>query len=464
MSRFRHAGAFVKRWRAFFGAVPLRATAILLFVFLLLTGILVWFNPAPPSTLRMAVGKGGGVNGDLARQYQTILARDGIRLELVKTDGSIDTLQQLADVRRKVDVGYVLGGVAHGSDMPGLVTLGSLYYDPIWIFYRARLGADLSLDALRGRRVAIGSPTSGAYINSIRILESYDLDDANTRFEMMNGREALRALQAGTLDAAFLTAPPESKLLRDFFADPALRLVSGRDNRALAARFPYLQLLQVPRGTVDLAGHWPADDVEVLATTMTLVAREDVHTALVYRLMSALREVNGKPNLLAGKGVFPSDRAVDFPISPVASRFYRSGEPFLQAYFPYWVASLIDRFLVIVLPVLMVMLPVVRLAPVVFSWTVRLRLSRWYARLLQLEAEIRRGTLTAPRALERLDLIERSVREIRLPMTYTIQIYVLVEHIDFVRRSIREGRWSGSDTPNPPNPPNRLLQPATEPT
>lgn len=424
------------------GAVPLRTLAIFGVVSATLIATLIWLNPAPPKTLHLAIGRGGGLNGELARQYQADLQRDGIQVELVKTEGSIHSLQLLTDPEAKVDVAFVLGGVAHGAAIPGVVALGSLYYDPIWVFYRRALGAGLALDDLRGRRVSIGSTTSGNYINAIRMLEAYGLNDQNTHFELLGSKDALAKLQAGELDAAFVTAPPESNRLKSFFAEPRVRLLGGQDNAALAARLAYLQLITVPRGTVDLAQHFPPVDTQVLSTTMTLVARESVHPALLYRLLTAMRTINGQPGLLARAHEFPADRAVDFPLSTVAERFYASGVPFLQAYFPFWIAILLDRFLTIVLPVLVMMFPILRVAPAVYGWAIRARLTRWYARLLQLEVDLNNGLVESVTvAHERLDGIERGIRDLRMPLTFSSQVYVFKEHIDLVRRGVREGRW-----------------------
>jgi hypothetical protein len=171
---------------------------------------------------------------------------------------------------------------------------------------------------------------------------------------------------------------------------------------------------------------------------------DGLHPAITYLLLEAAKEIHGGPGMLNKPGEFPNTRQLDLPLAPEANRYYQSGPPFLQRYFPFWLATLIDRILVLVLPALAVLLPLMRVAPALYRWRVGSRIYRWYGELKYLEHDVRaKGTplhsedVTA--FAERLLHIEEHVNDIPTPLAFTDRLYTLRQHIEMVRSQIVRG-------------------------
>jgi hypothetical protein len=136
-------------------------------------------------------------------------------------------------------------------------------------------------------------------------------------------------------------------------------------------------------------------------------------------------------------GEFPAPREHDLPLSADAKRYYESGKRWLYRMMPFWAASLADRFLMVLVPLMLLLVPVLRVLPAVYRWRVRNRLYRIYGMLLELERNVL-DHAPAERAalLDRLEAIERRADALKLPIGFSDQFYVLREHILLVRRRL----------------------------
>lgn len=256
-------------------------------------------------------------------------------------------------------------------------------------------------------------------------------------------------MQDGKLDIAFLIGAPESPLIRSLFGS-SLHIVSLAQSEAIARYFPTLTPLVLPQGAVDLADGKPSHDVRLLAATSMLVARDDLHPALVSLLLEAATEVHGGPGLFQQRGEFPSAKVQDFPISEQASRWFKSGRPFLQRYLPFWLANLFERLLVIIVPIVALMIPLMRIVPALYSWRVRSKVFRWYGEVKALEVRALEGHgdegIKREEAM-RLEEIERAVGALKIPLSFYHEVHLLRAHIDMVRRHL------GVDIATPPEHP-----------
>lgn len=331
-------------------------------------------QPAPPSSLVMTTGPQDGGYHRAALRYQQILARDGVRLELRPSQGSLENVTRLTAAQAPADVGFVQGGTVHAVNTPELVSLGTLYYEPLWVFHRGAEAAELS--ALRGKRIAIGPDLSGVHALGLQLLAVNDVVLPPTELLPLAGLEAADALIAGDIDAALFVAPADSPAVERLLQAQGIRLLSLERAEAYVRRFPYLSRLTLPRGAIDFAGNVPAHDVNLLAPTTHLLVRKDLHPALAYLLMRAAAEVHSDADLFSKRGQFPTAADSDFPLSPEAKRYYASGSPFLQRYLPYWAANLVDRMWVMLLPVLAVLVPLGRIVPALYSWRNRSQIGR----------------------------------------------------------------------------------------
>ena len=440
-----------------FVAISWRDLAVSFGPILLISAAAIWIavrliQPAPPNTLTITTGPQGSSFWNAAQKYKTILARNGITLNVVTSEGSAENLQRLSDPHSNVDVGFVQDGVAPGQPISGLMSLGSVAYVPLALFYHGPTVTRLS--EFKGQRLAIGAEGSGTRELALALLKANGIEpDGSTKLLPLSGDEAAEALVSGKVDAAFLTGdsaqpPVMYKLTRT----PNVQFYNFTQAEAYARRFPYLTQIHIPMGAFDFGKNLPAAPIQMVAPTEELVARDSLHPALSDLLIEAAREVHGKANLLQHAGEFPAPLAHDFPISDDAARYYKSGKSFLYRMLPFWIASLADRLLVVVVPLVVVLIPALRLVPSLYAWRVKSRIYRWYGALIAIE----RGALSEISAAEResliekLDAIEESVNGLKMPLAYADQFYVLREHIGFVRTRLAHGRDQPSDAVHSP--------------
>lgn len=415
---------------------------LLLFVFAGFWLASRFIQPAPPDRLILATGGEGGAYQRYGAAYRSVLSRYGIELVERPTAGSLDNLTRLRDGNSGIEAAFIQSGTVRVQDDDTLVSLGGLYHEPLWIFYRESLGPDgkplTQLSALKGRRIAIGGVGSGTRHLALELLHANQMDERNTRLIDQGGLGLAAALRSGRLDAALVVGAPESASVWTLLHTPGLRLMSLDHAEAYTRKMPYLTPLTLPRGAIDVATDLPPQDVRMIAATATLVVREDVHPALIDLTMQALQEVHGGSGLFQKAGEFPRHASADFPLSPEAQRFYKSGKPFLQRYLPFWAATLVDRLVVMLIPLFAVLIPVMKIAPGLYNWRIKSRIYQRYGELKFIEAELE----TDPTRLDRdawharVDAIEQAVNHLSMPLTFTDMVYTLRVHIGVVRAAI----------------------------
>ena len=393
-------------------------------------------RPAPPTTIVIASGPEGSNFRLTAERYQKILAKKGIKLKILPSEGSFDNLKKLTDPRIHVDVGFVQGGLAEGMEIDRLVSLGSLFHEPLFVFYRGKEPIKF-LSELNGKRIAIGPDGSGTHALAMILLKANEIGlSGPTVLVNAGGEEAAQALISGKIDAAFLmgdsATPP---VIRNLLADPGIRLLNFVQAEAYARRYPYLYKVDLPMGAFDFGKNVPQQDVFLIAPTVELVARDNLHPALSDLLIETAREVHGAAKLLQHAGEFPAPLEHEYRISTDARRYYTSGKSFFYRYLPFWLASLVDRLLVVVVPVVVLLIPGLKLVPALYHWRIRSRINRWYGILINLERDMMVHPSPDEREdlLKRFDIIEANVNKMKIPLAYAEQIYVLRNHINFVR-------------------------------
>lgn len=398
-----------------------------------------FIKPAPPERLILSTGGEGGAYQLFAARYRDVLARHEIALVEKPSAGSLENLQRLRDPAFTVDAAFIQGGTARPDEREQLVSLGDFYHEPLWIFVReaALRGGDKLLD-LKGKRVAVGGAGSGTQHLAMELLAANGIDAKNTKLIEAGGLGLIERLQKSEIDAVFVVGPTQSSLVWSLLYTPGVRLMSLAHAEAYTRRFPYLAQLVLPRGAIDLTLEIPPRDIQLVSPMTTLLVREDTHPALVGLLMQAASEVHGEPGVFQKPGEFPRAGHSDFPQSREAARYYASGKPFLQRYMPFWAATLIDRMVVMLVPLLAVLLPLFKFAPQLYGWRVRSRIYRRYGELKFLENEVNEnpGAYTRAEWLEKLDRIETDASQIRTPLTFSDMLYTLRVHIDLVRAII----------------------------
>jgi len=409
-------------------------------------------RPAPPSRFVISTGYETGAYHLYGQRYRELLAREKIEVELRPSTGSVDNLKRLLDPESGVDVALIQGGVAPPADVGhGLVSLAALYYEPLWIFYRA--DTDLTRVAqLDGKRIAAGPEGSGTRALVGNMLEASGALRSRRPLLPLGGPAAAEALIAGEIDAALMVAGPDAPFVLKLLNTPDIRLMNLSHAEAMARHFNYLSTVTLPRGMIDIAADIPPTNIRMVATTATLVARGDFHPALVGVLLQAATKTHGRSGVFHRTGEFPAAREGDFPVSEDAQRYFRSGPPFLQRYMPFWVANLIERLLVLLVPLIAVLIPVMRIMPAVYDWKVKRKVFRWYRELKAVEIEARSNPdkVDTAELLALLAEIEDGVDATQVPLTYWDYVYTLRGHIEMVRERLSNPAAPVAPLPPPP--------------
>lgn len=394
-------------------------------------------EPAPPSKMVITTGGESGAYYQFAKRYAAILARDGIELEVMKSAGSLENLQRLQD--DVAQIGFVQGGVIPPGEDPdnaedlGLLSLGSTFYEPVWVFYRGEKPLS-RLTELRGKRIAIGQEGSGVRQLAQQLLEANEIP-AGKHLLPLSGLDAAEELQQGLVDAAFVIAAENAPVVQVLLRSPGIRVMSFSQANAYQRRFPFLTRLTLPQGVADLVRDFPPEDIRVLAPTANLIVRDDLHPALQILLLQAASEVHGKSGFFQDAGEFPAYKDAMLPLSPEASRYLKSGPPFLQRYLPFWLAVLVDRLIVLLVPIVALLIPLLRIAPAIYTWRVRSKVFRCYGELKFMEDDLKNNFDPArlPDYRSRLDAIEDEASLLHVPLGFTDLVYTLREHVNLVR-------------------------------
>ena len=423
-----------------------RDLAVTLGPIVLLCMIAIWIafrfvRPAPPDTIVITSGPDGSQFRNTAERYKKILARNDVTLEILPSHGGLENLKRLIDPEYRVDVGLVQGGLAAGLDTDELLSLGSVFYQPVMVFYRSAAPRD-RLSALKGERLAIGAEGSGARALALTLLKANGIEPGGpTKLLDLSGEAAVQALLDRKIDAAILMGDSlVSGAFRKLLGAPGVRLLDFAQADGYVRRFRYLSKLELPAGSLDLGRNLPEKTLALIAPTVELVARADLHPALSDLLIEAAREVHGRGGLLQRPGEFPAPLEHEYSISDDAARFYKSGKGFLYRHLPFWLASLADRTMVVLVPIIVLLIPALRLAPWLYSWRIRARIYRRYGELMAVERVMlsQASPEEHEKLLKRVDEIEKSIISVRMPSSFADEVYVLRAHINFVRNRLAQ--------------------------
>ena len=446
---------YFPRWLKWLESWRSRAIAMYLGILLAIglavsLGVFAFMHVAVPNTLTITSGPEGSSFNRNAEKYKKILARDGVTLKILLSDGSTENLKRLTSPLNAVDVGFVLGGEVKETKVNALMSLGSVNYQPLLIFYHGKVRHFLS--EFQGAKLDIGAPGSGTRTLSLELLKANGIEPTGeSSFIEVDAKDPENDLKDNSVDAIFLMGDStSSETLRRLLRTPEIHLFDVSQADAYIRRIGYLSKLVLPKGSLDFGKNLPSEDLNLIAPTVELIARDNLHPALSDLLLEAAREVHSGPGLFRKRGEFPVPLEHEFRLSPDAARYYASGKSFLYRTFPFWLASLIARALAVLVPLALLVIPGVKIAPAIYRWRVESRIHRWYKVLLDLERDVFASKTPQRRVelLRQLDDIEASVNRIVVPASFGDMFYGLRGHVDFVRTRLKAEQvpLSGEET------------------
>lgn len=396
------------------------------------------FNPAPPNHITLAVSdERSGMNSSL-KHYQDILKADGVRLDIHYSKGPFDNLNLLED-NSGVSAAFVQDGLGAYEEHPNVESLGSLYYEPIWIFYRSKNEYNY-LSQLMGDKISVGRAGHGTQVLAERLLKLSGLEPNEATLMNMTSQEAATALKNGKIDVAILMLPASSPIVHELATFKNIKLMDVAQSEAISRKDMAFHHLVLPRGSLDLEADVPNKDINIVSSTTTLLVRDNLHPALSYLLLKAATEVHNPAGIFEKKGEFPNNKDDSFSLSKDAVQFYKSGGTFLQRYLPYWLAAWFDRFIFLVIPVVAFVLPLIRTLPKLYFWRLRTKIYQRYGELKFIETQIRPNATEAEKEqyLKQIQQIEDRVEKMNMPKNFSEYVYSLKGHIQFVRDRVEK--------------------------
>jgi TRAP-type uncharacterized transport system substrate-binding protein len=432
-----------------------------------LLGVAYWvLDPTPPKKVVLATGVDQGAYAEFGKRYAQILKQYGVTVELRPTAGAAENLKLLRDDSSGVDLAFVQGGadekqLAIDEEEEELVSLGSLFYEPVWLFYRedsarrllappvpagkpkaaatpdAPAPALTSLSQLSGWKINIGARGSGVPNLMNKLLDANRIDKSTLTLMREEQTPAVVGFLAGNIDALVFASAPESLMVQMLLQTPGVKLFDFAQADAYSRRFPFVSPVLLPRGVVDLAGDVPPNDVRLVAPTATLVARKHTHPALIQLFVQAATTIHGPAGWFQRKGDFPSAKNTERPLAAEAARFYKQGAPFLQRFLPFWLANLIDRMWVVLVSIIAILIPLSRVVPPLYQFRIRSRVFRWYGQLRAVENA--QGVRPTGELMKELAEIEQGVEQVSVPLSYADELYSLRSHIYMVRKKLVSG-------------------------
>ncbi|WP_200822326.1 TAXI family TRAP transporter solute-binding subunit [Caballeronia terrestris] len=412
--------------------------AVVLLVAALGWSLAIVLKPAIQRTIVVTTGAEAGIYRGFADRYAPILKRDGITLDIRGSSGSIENYERLRDPNSEYEVGFIQSGTTSPKDTDGLQTIAAVAYEPIWVFYRGDATIN-RLAQLRGKRVATGVPGSGLLNVSMVLLAHSGITGNNTTLVEVDATNAYKGLQNGEFDAAFFIGRPDAPMQKTLL-NSNLKLMSFAQADALVQKFPSLSKVVFPRASTSIVDDLPQNDVTLLAATALLVSKDTLHPALVYLLLDAAKTVHGGEDYFTPLGTFPNLNTDEFPVSDESARYFKSGRPFLQRYLPFWLASFVERRLLILVPFMAVLLGFLQALPRMAESRMKHRLVVWYREIKALEDEIWKTAQPTSEQIaqwrDEIDNIDAHASQIRIPQRYFQDIYALKQAIGLVRERI----------------------------
>ncbi|MEG0923254.1 MAG: TAXI family TRAP transporter solute-binding subunit [Comamonas sp.] len=412
-----------------------------------------WLKPNPPSEVRLATGPSQSAYAGFGDQYRASLNNNKIRVDLTPSEGSFNNLQLLRD--GQVDLAFVQGGTATltDDDFESLTSLGALFVEPIWLFYRSdavkrrnKKPTLHNLTELRGWRINVGTAGSGVPNLFTNLLDANHVDPSQLTLVHLAETPATVDFLAGKLDAMVFVSAPESLMVQMLLQTPGVQLMDFPQNEAYSRKFKFLSPVTLPRGIVDLANNVPPHDVHLLASTTSLVVRDETHPAIKTLFAQASQGIHSNAGWFNRARDFPNTKSSELPVAQEGVRAINEPAPWLQRYLPFWLANLVERMWLVLGVLIAFMLPLSRIVPPLYQFRVRSRVFKWYGRLRAVEHEMEEPDPDRPAIRAELEELARKVEKITVPLSYADELYALRSHIHWVLQKL-EQQEQASSTP-----------------
>jgi TRAP-type uncharacterized transport system substrate-binding protein len=435
-------------WKYFKETWPLFSILIILSM-----GAIYLADPAPPSEINFASGVKGGSYEKLVLEYQSYLAQYDVKVNIIPTAGPITNLELLSgDAKalakylpnveptdRRIDVALTQAGLASDiKNIDQIIYIGSIDYEPLLFMIRRSLLQNITSNEIKSfteLNVATGQIGTGTHAQLAKLMALDDAGTLDSNVQAMTDEQAVAALLADDIDGMVLVDGIESRNVQNVALSDQIEILNFTRAQAYRRRLPYLQVLTIPVGSLNLSKNIPSQDIKILSTTTALIAKADTHPAIQYLLARASTDIAGKATFFADSREFPQFNDPLIPHSEIAREYYLNGSPYLQRFFPFWLAEIFDRLFFIILPFSALAYPILLALPKYRGRRLARKIWANYDQLRTLELEMNDNFdhNKLDEYLNRLDKIEADAVNIKISGSMGDDYFIHLQHIHFVR-------------------------------
>ncbi|MDQ7061082.1 MAG: TAXI family TRAP transporter solute-binding subunit [Sulfurimonas sp.] len=406
------------------------------------SGILMFYfasefvEPAPKKELTIATGSKTSNYYKTALKYQELLAAQNVKLNIISTSGSVENLDLINS--GKADLGFVQAGIIDARDNVDVESLASVYYEPLWIFYKNHGYTIDYIVELIGKKISIGVNGSGTQYLAIQMLIDNGITTDNTEIVSYSAEESKEKLLSGEIDAMFLVSSPQSQTVAQLLSDPSIELLSLKRVQAYTQKYNFLLSVTLHEGTIDLYKNLPSQNKQLLATTANLVCKKDINDELIRIFLKQIKIVHNPQSIFEKANQFPSLNHLDTSANEEAQNYLTNGDSWLESIFPFWIASQIDRLKILLIPLLTLLFPLFKGILPLYTWSIRSKIYKWYKRLDSLEYVESLSQSAIAENIKELESMKTELQEqTKVPLSYKGEYYNLLLHIDLVAKELK---------------------------
>lgn len=416
---------------------------------IILSSIFIYFSfsftyqfvkPIPKKELTIASGLKDGKYHKLALLYKEILQKENVKVNIITSEGSVENIKLLDE--NKAQLAFVQNGIIENHQNKNIQSLASIYYEPLWVFYKNNSYTIDYIIELTSKKISIGKEGSGTKNLASKILSSNNITTENSQIFNFSNNEAKNKLLSGKIDAMFLVAGYDSKIVKELLENPSINILNIKRAHAYSQKYTFLETLNLYEGTIDLYKNLPDSDIKLLATTATLVANEHLPEELTRLILKKIKEIHKEKNLFSKDSQFPNTQNLTLQLNEEAQRYFTYGDSFLEKIFPYWIASNIDRLKILLIPLLTLLIPLFKGLLPLYKWSIRSKIYKWYKQLKQIESQV--DEISKKQIDEKIEELEELRKEIyketKVPLSYMNEYYNLQIHLDLIKKKIDEKR------------------------
>lgn len=391
-----------------------------------------FIQPSPVKELTIATGSKSGNYYQTALEYKKLLEKEGVKINILESHGSIENIKLINE--NKADIAFIQNGTITSSQTNHISTLASIYYEPLWVFYKNDGYSMEYIIQLISKKISIGKEGSGTKDLASRILKENGINKENSQILNYSSSKSKELLLKGEIDAMFVVTSHESKVVKELLANPKINVLSFKRAKAYSRKYTFLESLTLYEGTLDLYKNLPDENINLLSTTANLVVKEGVSEELLRLFLKKVKEVHKNKDLFAKQNQFPNLNNMKLETNETAQKYFTNGDTWLEKIFPYWVASNIDRLKILIIPLLTLMIPLFKGVLPLYQWSMRSKIYRWYDELMQYDIKIELlNKDELKNELEKLENLQKEIRdETKVPLSFMGEYYNLIMHMDLI--------------------------------